>query len=151
MNMDELYKVVEISEKEIKGITDNGKYRSREEIDSVYKLMDVIKDFYCLEDMQTGGYSEDGSYEMSGRRYNSSNRGSYRGTYEGSYGRGRGAKRYADGRYAPYSNEYVREGSYRYSREGKEEFVDQLHELMENAPDEKTRQSIQRMIQQTQE
>ena len=141
MNMDELYKVVEISEKEIKGITDNGKYRSREEIDSVYKLMDVIKDYYCLEDMQ-GGYSEEGSYDMSGRRY--SRRRSYDGSYEGSYGRGRGAKRYADGRYAPYSNE----GSYRYSRDGKEDFVDQLHELMQNAPDEKTRQSIQRMIQQ---
>jgi len=138
VNMDELYKVVEISEKEIKSITDNGKYRSREEIDSVYKLMDVIKDFYCLEDMDIG-YSEDGAYEMSRRS---------RRSYDGSYGRGSGAKRYADGRYAPYSR---RDGSYRYSREGKEEFVDQLHDLMESAPDEKTRQNIQRLIQQTQE
>ena len=108
MNMDDLYKVVEISEKEIKSITDNGKYRSREEIDSVYKLMDIIKDFKCLEDMDDG-YSEDGSYEMS-RRSRRSYDGSYR---DGSYGRGRNAKRYADGRYAPYSNEYSREGSYR--------------------------------------
>lgn len=146
MNMDELYKVVEISEKEIKSITDNGKYRSREEIDSVYKLMDVIKDFYCLEDMESG-YSNEGSYDMPGRSRNS-----YEGSYrDGSYGRGRGAKRYANGRYAPHSNDYSRENAYRYSREGKEEFMDQLHELMENAPDEKTRQSIQRMIQQTQE
>lgn len=128
MNMDELYKVVEISEKEIKGITDNGKYRSREEIDSVYKLMDIIKDFYCLEDMDTG-YSEEGSYEMSRRR-----------SYDGSYGRGSGAKRYADGRYAPYSR---REG--RYSRDGNE-YYDRLHELMESAPDEKTRQGIKRLL-----
>ena len=137
MNIDDLYKVVEISEKEIKSIADNGKYRSREEIDSVYKLMDIIKDFYCLDDMDSG-YSGD---DMS--RYS-------RRSYEGSYGRGRGAKRYADGRYAPHSNNYSRENSYRYSREGKE-FVDQLHELMDSAPDEKTRQSIQRMIQQAQE
>ena len=134
MNMDELYKVVEISVQEIKSITDNGKYRSREEIDNVYKLMDIIKDFKCLEDMDDG-------YSMDGR--------SYRGSYDGSYrGRGSGAKRYADGRYAPHSHDG--RGSYRgYSRdEARDEYVQQLHELMENAPDEQTRQSIQRMIQQ---
>lgn len=125
MNIDDLYKVVEISEKEIKSITDNGKYRSKEEIDSVYKLMDIIKDFYHLEDMGVGYSGE-----------------SYGRSYRESYGRGGGAKRYADGRYSRMESRYSRGGN---------EYIDRLHDLMDSAPDDKTRQSIQRMIQQAQE
>lgn len=43
-------------------------------------------------------------------------------------------------------------GSYRgygYSRaDGKEEYIENLRDMMQNAPDDQTRQSIQRMIQQ---
>ena len=35
---------------------------------------------------------------------------------------------------------------YRHSRDGREEYVDQLRRMFDTAPDERTRQSIQRMI-----
>ena len=58
-------------------------------------------------------------------------------------GRGRNARRYADGRYAPTSRESYR----RYSRDdGKQDYIESLREMMEDAPDDQTRQSIQRMI-----
>ena len=41
-------KIVKLAENEFKAITDNGKFRSREEIDSVYKLMDIVKDAHCI-------------------------------------------------------------------------------------------------------
>lgn len=131
MDMNELYKVEDIVYKEIKSVTDNGKFRSREEIDNIYKLMDILKDIKCFED---DGYSEDmESYRYDGRRGGRSYDGeSYRG-------RGRNAKRDSMGRYAS-------EGSYRYSRDGKQDFVSQLEELMEDAPDEQTKKNIQRMI-----
>ena len=77
--------------------------------------------------------------------------GSMRGSYEGgSYarGRGRGARRDSMGRYA--SEGSYRGGSYRgYSRaEGKQEYVEALQDMMDEAPDETTRQSLQRMINQ---
>lgn len=86
-------------------------------------------------------------------------------------GRGRNARRDSRGRYArdsysrggEYSREgdYSREGNYSrdggysresYSREGGysyggEEMVDELRELMEKAPDEKTRMEFEKMIQ----
>lgn len=33
-----------------------------------------------------------------------------------------------------------------YSRDGRGDYIDQLHSMMDSAPDERTRQSIQRMI-----
>ena len=74
------------------------------------------------------------------------------GMYDGnSYARGRGrnARRDSMGRYS-------RDGSYRggpyrydgYSRDGKEEYIENLRNMMDDAPDDQTRQSIQRMIQQ---
>lgn len=132
MDMNELYKVEDIVYKEIKTVTDNGKFRSREEIDNIYKLMDILKDIKCFED---DGYSEemDRSYRgYDGRRSYDSE--SYRG-------RGRNARRDSMGRYAS-------EGSYRGGRysSGKQDFVAQLEELMEEAPDEQTKKNIQRMV-----
>ena len=51
-----------------------------------------------------------------------------------SYGRGRGAKRDMMGRYS--------------RGDAKQEYIEELRELMHNAPDEATRQSIQHMIDQ---
>lgn len=144
--MDSIEGILKLANAEFEAITKNGKFRSREEIDSVYKLMDIVKDAHCIwkyEEEEESDYSEDG--------------GSYRGSYGGdmSYarGRGRGANRYADGRYAPTSRNggsYRGGRSYRgYSRDdGKQEYIDNLREMMEDAPDDQTRQSIQRMIQQ---
>jgi len=125
MDMNELYKVEEIALKELKAVTDNGKFRSREEIDNVYKIMDILKDIRCFED--DDGYSE-ADYDMRGRSYRDE---SYRG-------RGRNARRDSMGRYASESR--------RYSRDGKQEFVAQLEAMMDDAPDEQTKRNIQRMV-----
>jgi hypothetical protein len=151
--MEHLDKILEMSEAEFGAMAKNGKFKSREEIDSVYKLMDIVKDVYCIWDMEEGSGEDDMSYRGD-RSYRG---GSYR--YDGSYndgnsyarGRGRNAKRDSMGRYS-------REGSYRdgrsyrmdgYSRaDGKQEYIEHLRDMMEDAPDQQTRDSIQRMIQQ---
>ena len=82
-----------------------------------------------------GGRSYRGSYDG----------GSYDGSYDdgmgGSYARGRGrnARRDSMGRYS-------REGGY--SREGEDEYKEHLRDLMDQAPDEQTRQGIKRMLDQ---
>lgn len=145
--MEHLDGILRLVERELEAVEQNGKFRSREEVDSVYKLVDIVKDIYCISDMENGdgGMAYDNSYE----------------SYEGdsrSYarGRGRGAKRDSMGRYS-------RDGSYRgysgyggysgrsyrgYSRGDKQEYIEQLRGMMEDAPDDKTRQSIERMISQ---
>ena len=141
--MNSIEGILKLAENEFNAIVSNGKFRSREEIDSVYKLMDIVKDGHCIwkyEEEEESGYSE--GY------------GPYRGSYDDGMsearGRGRGANRYADGRYAPSS----RRGSYGgrgigYSRgDAKHEYIENLREMMEDAPDEETRKSIQRMISQ---
>ena len=115
--MKHLDAILEMSDAEFGAIAQNGRFKSREEIDSVYKLIDIVKDIYCIWDMEEDGYSE-GSYARRGRKRDSMGR-------------------YSRSPYRTYSN-------------GNEEYIDQLHELMQHAPDEGTRQSIQRMIQQMQ-
>ena len=158
--MEQLEGILKIVDKELKNVTDNGAFSSREEIDSVYKLIDCAKDIYCIweyEDSMMDGeemsFAGGGSYARGGGR-------SYRGgssydggaSYDGgsSYrGRGRNARRDSMGRYSREGG-YSRNGGYRreYSRAGdKEEFIEQMREMMQDAPDENSRQSIQRMIQ----
>lgn len=160
--MEQLDGILKLADNELEAINKNGKFRSREEIDSVYKLIDIAKDIYCIwgyeEEMSGEGMSsEGGSYYREGR--GGSNRGGSYYEDGGSYerrGRGRNASRDSRGRYNEGS---YREGSYReggmmrrggsYYREGgKEEFVENLREMMQEAPDSQTRQQIQQMIQQ---
>ena len=129
--MEHLDGILRLVEKEFSALEAQGKFRTREEIDSVYKLMDIAKDAYCIWNYED---------EM-GESYDGADR-SYRGSYNDSaYARGRmNAKRDSRGRYA-------REGrAYRSYDDGKDDYIAQLHDLMNNAPDEQTRQSIQRMI-----
>lgn len=95
--------------------------------------------------------SEELYEEMEGGYSNYSNEG-------GSYARGRGrnARRDSMGRYSRErggNRGYSRERGYsRYSREGNysmdgEEMVDELRDLMDNAPDERTRMEFEKMIQ----
>lgn len=156
--MEHLDKIVKLAENEFKAIADNGKFRSRDEIDSVYKLMDIVKDAHCIweyedseSDYSEDGRSYDGSYARGGRGGRSYRGGSYESYDDGmSYARGRGrnARRDSMGRYS-------REGSYRggsyergYSRDGKEEYIENLRDMMDEAPDEQTRMSLKRMIEQ---
>ena len=90
--------------------------------------------------MKSEEYSNDGSYDDSGsyRRYSRDGHGSYDGSYDGiSYTRGRGryAKRDSMGRYS--SDGYSRHGS---------SMIDELRALTQDAPDERTRQEMQRLI-----
>lgn len=82
---------------------------------------------------QGGSYAQgDGSYARGGQQ---SRGGSYtRGSY--ARGRGRNARRDSMGRYANESG---------YSRN--DDMIAELHELMNEAPDEQTRQEFQRFIQ----
>lgn len=144
--------IVKMAENEFEAIVKNGKFRSREEIDSVYKLMDIVKDsmeIECMEEDMEGESYDDGMSQRGGSYGDRSYR--YDG---GSYARGRGrnARRDSRGRYSSEGGSY---GYYpdgrsmrSYSRDGKEEYKEQLMDMMENAPDEQTRQSIQRMIDQ---
>ena len=133
--------ILKLADNEFTAIAQNGKFRSREEIDSVYKLIDIVKDIHCIwayEDEEESEYSETGY--GGGRRYDDGM----------SYARGRNSRRDSMGRYS--RDDGMRGGrSYRdgYSRgDARSEYIDHLHEMMENAPDENTRQSIKRMIDQ---
>ena len=123
---------------------------STTDVDFVNKLTHALKSVKATiamiesEGMDEGGSYGDGSYNMRGY---SRDGGSYRGSYEGgSYARGRGryANRDSMGRYSSrgYSREgYTRDGGYSGS------MADELRELMEQAPDDQTRQEMQRLVQ----
>lgn len=139
--MEHLDGLLKLVDNEITAINNNGKFRSREEIDSVYKLVDIAKDIYCILDMEDEEeYSEGMGPYRDGRVYRG---GGYDG---GSYARGRGRNARMDS-----MGRYSRSGGYRndgYSRGSKEEYIENLREMMETAPDQATRQNIQRMIDQ---
>ena len=104
---------------------------STSDLDYVNKLSHSIKSVKAAIAMIEGEMEDEGSYR--GR--------SYRGSYDGgSYARGRGtyARRDSMGRYASH---YPRDG---YSMHGN--MVDELRELMQDAPDEQTRQEMQNLI-----
>lgn len=146
--MEHLDGILKLTENELDSIVKNGKYRSREEIDSVYKLIDIAKDAICIQ-----RWEEDGLDDMSYDR----NPGYARD--DGSYARGRRmARRDNMGRYSRSGYDDDRQMSLRgYYNEGralrgysrgseKDEYKEQLRALMEDAPDEQTRQGIKRMI-----
>ncbi len=109
--------ILKLVDSEFESIDKNGKFRSREEIDYVYKLIDIAKDIYCIWKYE----------EEMGDDYSERNR----------------PYRYETARPRNTRERYPRNYSMTNS-----EYIDELHELMRNAPDENTRQSIQRMIQQ---
>lgn len=121
----------ELEEYGQKGEVSAGDLNAVDTLAHAIKNIDKIIEAYEEEEYSNRG----GSYE-NGESYRG---GSYRNySREGrSYARGRGrnAKRDSRGRYSS-------EG---YSRS--DNMIDQLYDLMEDAPDEKTRQEMQRMIQ----
>ena len=98
--MKNIEKIIELADAEFGAIVANGKFKSREEIDSVYKLMDIAKDGYevlACEDEMYGESYDDG--------YGRSMRGSYDGGM--SYARGRrNARRDSMGRYSRDGRSY---------------------------------------------
>lgn len=104
------------------------------------------------------------SEEMMGDEEYSMAGGSYEGSYEGSYARGgnrggqsrRGGRSMRGGSYRSYArgrgSNARRDSMGRYSREdgysmAGEDMVDELRELMQDAPDEQTRKEFQKFIQ----
>ena len=138
--------------------TSGGKL-SASDMDYVNKLSHALKSVITTAAMKEAEEEEGGSYGSYGggsyrRRYSRDGRGSYDGSYDGgsyadSYARGRGrnARRDSMGRYSrdSYSREdgYSREGGY----SGHAEMVEELRMLMEEAPDQQTRQEFERLIQ----
>lgn len=129
--------IMKLADNELMSIVEKGQFRSRDDVDTAYKLIDIIEDIYCIfkmeDDEEYSGYSrEGGSYERGGGRGGRSNRGSYEGggrSNRGSYEGGRSRASYRGG----------------YSRA---DYIDEMRRMMESAPDEQTRQGIQRMLQQ---
>ena len=118
-----MHKLHDLKEKliqELEDYSENGKF-SKEDVESIKYMASAVDhiDNICAED---GEYSGAYTYYVEG---DSSNRG--RGMRGGSY---RGARRNSMGRY---------------SRDN-EEMVEQLRTMMEDAPDDRTRQEIQRLV-----
>lgn len=154
----ELYELCETIKEEIaeanKKIKNAGGKLSAGDVDYIDKLTHSLKSIKAVMAMM----EEEGEDEYSGASYARGGRsyrgGSYRGgssyndgmmggSYEqgGSYardGRGRGsnARRDSMGRYSSRMDGYSRHG----------DVVESLREVMEEAPDERTRQEIQRLI-----
>ncbi len=121
--MHKLYELKEKLMKELEDYADNGKF-SKDDVEAIKYAASAI-DHICniVEDEE--GYSGYGGYSMEDER-----RG---GPY--ARGRGRNARRDSMGRYS--SEEYSRTG----------DMVQELRDLMRDAPDERTRQEFQRFIQ----
>lgn len=102
-----------------------------EVVDKLTHAIKSIKTTIAMMESEDGEYSNHYPYWMRGA-YADGNRGSYRGSYAGR----RNARRDSMGRYS---------GERGYSRDGG--MVEELRELMEDAPDERTRQEFQRFIQ----
>lgn len=132
-------------------IRSSGGELSASDMDYVNKLSHSLKSVVTTAAMKEAEMDDGGSYGSYGMRGYSRESGPYRyggsyngGSYDsGSYARGRGrnARRDSMGRYS--RDGYSREGGY----SEHSEMVDELRELMEQAPDEQTRQEFQRLIQ----
>lgn len=124
--MKELYDLKEMLCKELKEYGEKGEMTAGT-LDVVDKLAHTVKNLdKIIEVYEDEGYSNHYPYYMGGSYDDGMNRnGSYRGR---SYAGRRNARRDSMGRY---------------SREG---LADKMRELMDEAPDDRTRQEIQRMV-----
>ena len=150
-----MHEIYELKEKLMKEL---GEYGSQEMTAGSLQVIDTLA--HSIKNLckiiESAEEEEGGSYYREGRG-GSSRRGSYYadgGSYYERRGRGRNASRDGRGRYnegsyreGSYRDGMMRRGSY-YRDGGKEEFMSELQELMNEAPDEQSRQSIQRMISQ---
>lgn len=95
------------------------------------------KSMLCIKEMEDNYSEDDGMSSMSSRSYRSSREGGSSRASRAS--RARSGRRDSRGRYSG-------EESYTYSREGRNEMIDRLEELLEEAPDEQSRQTILKLI-----
>lgn len=100
-------------------------------LDAVQKLTHSIKNIDTIMAME--GYSNDNSYDDYDRSYN--------GSYDGSYARGRSGRM--------NRNSYARGGRGRtrgYSRDDKEEMVEKLEDMMQEAQDPSVKEALKKAL-----
>lgn len=107
------------------------------DLDVIHKLTDTIKNTYKIEMYEDGGYSRGGEWEADMR---------------GSYNRGNSyanrGQHYVRGHYSR-DGEGVCHSQRGYSREGsREEMLDKLQMMYENARNEKEREALRRCLEQ---
>lgn len=154
MHEEKLYELKEKLMKELAEYSGNGKF-SKEDAEAIKYISSAI-DHICniIERMEDEGYSERGSYDGGGMG----------GAGGGNYSRRGGGGSYRDGgRYSREGGNYNYNRSYargrnqnarrdsmgRYSRGGEtDQMVEQLHELMQDAPNDQIRQQMQQLVQQ---
>ncbi len=114
---------------------------TKEDVELVYKMIDILKDITTIDAMnkpENEGWAQDYSGEYS-------NNYGYRRSYDdGSYRRGRDSM----GRYTSRDDSY--RGSYEdgYSRHSKEEMINNLKSMMENARTPEERENYRATIEQ---
>lgn len=145
--MHELYELKDKLMKELEEYSQNGKY-SKEDVETI-KYMASAVDHLCniVERAEDEEYSQRGGYA-----YDDGNMGgvSYRDGYPrnmggGSYRGGRGGNSYARGR----GRNARRDSMGRYSGAGDPgEMIEQLEELMHDAPNEQIKQQFKQLVQQ---
>lgn len=136
--MHELYKLKDMLCEELKEY--GSKEMSAGSLDIVDKLSHAIKNLDKIIEKyeEEEGYSSNYMYEGGGSYQRGGNRG---GSYAYARGRGSNARRDSRGRYSS-----ARDGGYS-RNDGKEEMVMQLREMMQDAPNDRTRMRIQELIQ----
>ena len=128
--MDKLCKYIDKELDELENKVGMGGKLSRADIEDGKNLAKFKMALLTNETMENDGeYSN--NYMQGGNSYNRGS--SYRGS---SYARGRNARRDSMGRYS-------REDGY---SGAKEDFMEQVEELMESAPDEHTRRKVERFM-----
>ena len=135
--MDYMHELKEKLCDELEEIANKGELGAGD-LEIIHKLTDTIKNLDKIGMLEDGGYSQAGDWEIEGRAYN---RGS-------SYAR---RKRDSMGRYSRDGR--MMRGGYRdgrmYSRaDAKEDMMDQMEALMEQAGSEKEREAIRRCMNQ---
>lgn len=158
--MDYHYKELkDLLDRQIKKILEKGDI-TPQELDNLYKASAIVLDVETRKAMHKAeeemdhdnNYSRRGSYEMSDMGH--SGHYPYHIFYDGSYGRSydgrRGMDGDNDGRYSEgmsYDNGSYRGYMRRNSRAAeKDHMIEQLEEMMANAPDERSKKAIMRCI-----
>lgn len=150
--MHELYELKEKLMKELGEYAQNGKY-SKEDVEIIKYMASAIDHMGNIcERMEDEEYSQAGVQGGGRYAYDNGNMGGNRGSsYRGSQGGDKYSRNYGGGNsYARGRGANARRDSMgRYSRTGNpDEMVEQLEELMQDAPNEQIKQQIQQLVQQ---
>lgn len=140
--MHEIYELKDMLCEELEKYGSKGDLNTGE-LEIVDKLAHAVKNLGKIiemadEEEYSGEMMGGGSYQRGGQGGNRGGGGSYRGSYARGDGRSRGGGNNPTGR-----NQYSRERGY--SRAA-DDMVEQLRDMMEEAPDQQTRKEIQRLI-----